>query len=119
LVITCSIRQARTASCSLRRSVWSGDRKMLRATCWVMVEHVGPGGAQHADHIDARMAVEASILGGQKRFGDIGGHLVEADRLAAPRPARGDHLPAAVQKGDAGRLIQRPQRRLVGQGRQI
>jgi len=74
LVRLCSILKARSASYSLRVAVFSEERKKLRATCMVMVlapwrrpasDEVGVGRAQHAYIIDARVLIEALVLGGE------------------------------------------------------
>ncbi len=51
---------------------------------------IAESGAQQADRIDAEMAVEAAVLGGDHRSRQVGRHLLEPQRLAEQIAEGGD-----------------------------
>src|SRR4029079_12260103 len=64
---------------------------------------IAEDGAGEADGIYAEMGIEAPILNGDHRLGNIRGQLVEPDLVAKERAAFGDHL-AVGGKKDHSRL---------------
>ena len=101
--ICCSSQTASSTSCTLRSSVRSGDRNRFLASCWVSVEPpctmrpvmtLVSMARRQAERIDAEMRIEAAVLDGDDRLGNIGRHVFERQRLAAGRAAIGDDVAA-------------------------
>ena len=80
---------------------------------------VGPGGPADALQVDGPVLVEAPVLGRHEGLGYVVGHRAQGDALAIARAARGDHLAVAILEADAGRAVDREQRRARGQGRGV
>ena len=114
-----SSASARIASLILRPKLRLLVRKMLRASCWVMVEvalhPVALGDrrgdrAADPDRIDADVAAEAAVLGRDHRRAHFRRDLVVGQPLAEARPDRDqdlavggadpDHLPEVAALGE-------------------
>ncbi len=69
--------------------------------------------------VDRSVLVETAVLGGEERLGDIGRKLVQPDTAGIARSPAGDPGAGAVQEGDSGRPVQRPEAVGGGHGGKI
>ena len=116
-------RQQSRGSCGAR--LRSGVRNRFLASCWVIVlppcttwpaRRSVDRGAHQTDRVDAEMAVEAAVLGGDHRLRQKGRHFLQRQRLAEQIAEGGERAAVFGQDRDARPPLGGGQLAGVGQG---
>ena len=112
MISQASSQKAMITSCALRFSVRSPDRKLVLASCWVIVLppwrtppplHVGDKRAADPARVDPPVAAEAAVLDRDEGVGGVRLELGDLDRRFLDRAAPGDG--GAVRRLDQQRRI--------------
>ena len=124
MVSQASSQKAMITSCALRCRLRSDDRKLVLASCWVMVLppwrtppalHVGDHRAADAARVDAPMAVEAAVLDRDEGGRSHRVELADVDRRFLDRAAPGDRQAFLRDEQDGG-VVEGLQRSRQGRG---
>ena len=123
MVSHASSQKAMITSCALRLMVRSPDRKLVLASCWVIVlppcahaaaAQVGEQRPADAARVDSPVAVEAAVLDRDEGGGGQRVQLLHVDRRFLDRAAQRDRMAVVAQqqqRGSAQRLERARQRR--------